>query len=167
MSAVIEVDVNIQESAWESLLPNAEVLARKVVRHVCELTGLSDYAKRIEVSFLLTDDDSIQELNHQYRDKDKPTNVLSFPQEKMEPGEYEEWEEEEVVLGDVICALQTMQKEAEEQGKTFQHHVMHLWVHGLLHLQGYDHGTEREAAVMEALEVEILQDFSIANPYDE
>lgn len=165
MTATLNIDVNIQHDAWNDAIRDIEATIAKFTRHVLETTTLSDYADRIEISFLLTDDAGIRDLNMQYREKDKPTNVLSFPQNEMAAGDYDEYESEEVVLGDIICALETIEKEAKEQDKSLYHHFCHMIVHGLLHLQGYDHGTEREAEEMEALETEILADFSIPDPY--
>ncbi len=112
-----------------------------------------------EVSVVFTNDAFIQELNKQYRHQDKPTNVLSFPL----PGDPFKNE----ALGDIIISIKTIQKEAEQQGKTFEDHLQHMLVHGFLHLLGYDHEEAHEAEAMENLEVEILKDLGISNPYKE
>ncbi len=167
MTAALNLDVNIQLDEWLTAIPEIELVIEKTTRHVLEATGLSEYANSIEVSILLTDDEAIKALNDEYRDKDKPTNVLSFPQEEMDPDAYDEWDGKDVVLGDVICALETIKHEAQEQDKELLHHFTHMLVHGILHLQGHDHGTEREAEEMEALETEILEDLSIPDPYSD
>ena len=112
-----------------------------------------------ELSLLLTDDAHIRVLNRQWRDQDKPTNVLSFPsadEDDDEPGP---------LIGDVIVAHETTAREAEEEGKSFEDHFTHLLVHGLLHLFGYDHIEDDEAEEMEAFETEILAGLGVADPY--
>lgn len=107
-----------------------------------------------EVSIVLTDDSEIHELNKQYRNMDKPTNVLSF-----ETGDDE-------LLGDIIISYDTVLREAHEQNKSFVAHATHMVVHGVLHLLGYDHIDDNDANKMEALEVEILGKLKIKNPYE-
>ena len=111
--------------------------------------------------FRLSDDAEVQQLNKQFREKDKPTNVLSFPAdiEFTDP-------DEPLYIGDIIFAMPTVAKEASEQGKTFEHHLKHLTVHGVLHLFGYDHMEESEAQVMESLEIDILDGLKIKDPYN-
>ncbi|MAR56572.1 MAG: rRNA maturation RNase YbeY [Rickettsiales bacterium] len=106
-----------------------------------------------EVALVLMNDAEIQGYNAQYRQKDKPTNVLSFPS----TDEYE-W-------GDVMFSYDRVAEEADTQGKSFNDHFLHLLVHGLLHISGYDHEEDAEAEEMEALEVTILSKLGIANPY--
>ncbi len=106
------------------------------------------------LAVVFTDDASIRDMNHQFRGKDAPTNVLSFPSD----------EEEE--LGDIILAYETIEKEAAEQRKSFDNHLTHLLIHGILHLLGYDHSEEDEARDMESLEIRILAKLDIANPYE-
>lgn len=108
-----------------------------------------------EISIVLTDDAHIRTLNRDYRHKDKPTNVLSFPQDLGD------------MLGDVILALETLQRESLEQEKTFEQHLTHLTVHGTLHLLGYDHENDEDAAEMESLEIKILALLGIKNPYED
>lgn len=115
----------------------------------------------VDISVLLTHDSYVQGLNKHYRMKDAPTNVLSFPQEtKPIKGSTEP-----VMLGDIVMSFETIQSEAQEQNILFMNHLTHLFVHGLLHLLGYDHIEEDEAEVMEALEINILSTLNIKNPY--
>lgn len=107
-----------------------------------------------ELSVVLSDDAQVQKLNRDYRHKDKPTNVLSFP---MPP--------ETGLMGDVIFARETLAREAANQGKRFEDHFVHLLIHGVLHLQGFDHQSNADAADMEAREVRALARLSIDNPY--
>ncbi len=114
---------------------------------------------RYEVSILLTDDREMRALNRTWRGKDAPTNVLSFPasDDPSRPG----------LLGDVALAYETSQKEADAMGLALADHAAHLVVHGVLHLLGFDHEADQEAARMEALESQALAALGIKNPYAE
>ncbi|WP_395647177.1 rRNA maturation RNase YbeY [Terricaulis sp.] len=107
------------------------------------------------VAVLLGDDERIAALNKSFRGKDGPTNVLSFPGPRVDPG----------FLGDIALAAETIAEEANSQGKSFEHHAAHLAVHGFLHLLGYDHDEPDKAEVMEARERAILASIGIADPY--
>jgi probable rRNA maturation factor len=125
------------------------------------------------VNILLGDNDVVQQLNRDYREKDKPTNVLSFPQiedwgdslddlaaESLDTGE-------PVELGDLIMAFEVIENEAKDQKKAIENHVGHLLVHGVLHLLGYDHLTQAEETQMEELETAILAAHGLADPYQD
>lgn len=116
--------------------------------------GLSD------ACIALSDDANVRALNAQYRGMDKPTNVLSFPAGSGP-------RDGVIPLGDIVLAAETIAREAQEQGIPPAQHLQHLVVHGLLHLLGYDHETEDEAAQMEAIEIEVLASLGIPNPYTE
>ena len=107
------------------------------------------------LTILLTGDDRLRELNSRFRGKDHPTNVLSFPAPQDGSG----------YLGDVAVALGITAREAQASGKTLLDHVLHLTVHGVLHLLGYDHQKSGEARTMERLEIAILRELGVANPY--
>ncbi|MBB1485544.1 rRNA maturation RNase YbeY [Oceanospirillum sediminis] len=111
-----------------------------------------------EVTVRIVTSEESQLLNHQYRGKDKPTNVLSFPFESP-PGI------ELPLLGDLIVCADVVAAEAAEQGKLLSHHWAHMIIHGCLHLLGYDHIEEQDAEEMEALEVELLAELNIKDPY--
>jgi probable rRNA maturation factor len=138
--------------------------------HISQLSHIVlsgfEWDRPIEVNIKLTNDAEVQILNRQFRHKDKPTNVLSFPaltEKDIQslPADFP------LMLGDIALAFETIKREATEQKKPLVHHVSHLIVHGLLHLLGYDHETDLEAEEMEALEIEILSKQSIPNPYKE
>jgi probable rRNA maturation factor len=112
------------------------------------------------VAVALIDDRAMRKLNLTYRGKDKPTNVLSFPS-----GEEPEGKRARRRLGDVAIALGTVKREAKAQGKTVDDHLMHLMVHAVLHLLGYDHESDPDAEEMEALERKALATLGIADPY--
>ena len=112
-----------------------------------------------EVTIRIVDNDESRELNHQYRGKDKPTNVLSFPFEAPAGITMP-------LAGDLVICAPVVEKEAQEQHKEPVAHWAHMVVHGILHLQGYDHIEDNEAEVMEALEVRLLSQLGFANPYE-
>jgi len=119
----------------------------------------------MEVSVACVSDTQMRELNAQYRDKDRPTNVLSFPADMpMLPAEGD-LRNATLVLGDIIICPDVLAIEALEQGKSVQHHWAHLVVHSALHLNGFDHIDENRAQTMESLEIQILSKLGITNPY--
>jgi probable rRNA maturation factor len=123
-------------------------------------------APLVEVSVRLTDDAEVHTLNRDFRGKDKPTNVLSFPQVQGDLLEgLANSDDGEILLGDIVLARETCALEAEEKGISIVDHATHLIVHGTLHLVGYDHMDDVSAAAMEALEVKALASLGIANPY--
>ena len=151
----VEIDINVSAEAWESL-DGLEGLARN-----CVDASLSESAAKLvegcEISVTFCDDDEIQELNAQWRGKDKPTNVLSFPT----PGPLSA----RPLLGDIVIAYETVAREAVEQEKTLREHTAHMVIHGFLHLIGYDHETAGEAEAMESLERRIASRLGLRDPY--
>lgn len=141
------IDIEIEDEAWSAALPQAEAVVLAAARAALEARG--------GVTILLTDDDSVAELNERFRGKAGPTNVLSFPA----PDNPEDH------LGDIALAFGVCAREAAEQGKPLAHHLQHLVAHGVLHLLGYDHLTEAEAEEMEALERRILAGLGVPDPY--
>jgi probable rRNA maturation factor len=145
------IEIEIEAPAWTAALPEAAALA-----HAAALAALAqDGAEDEGVVLLLTDDAAVQELNARFRDKDKPTNVLSFPA-PHNPERH---------LGDVALAYGVCVREAAEQGKPLAHHLQHLVAHGVLHLLGYDHMSDDEAEAMEGLERVVLAGLGVADPY--
>ena len=114
---------------------------------------------RLLIALRLTDDADMRGLNSAFRNKDKATNVLSFPSHDAEAMD------EPSFLGNIAIGYETVQREAEADGKTFNDHLVHLLVHGCLHLIGHDHQDKTEAEEMEALEIAILAGLGLANPY--
>ena len=146
----LSLDVVIEDETWTALIPDIETLIGRVLRHAAGAEGVSG-----EVVVLLTGDDAILDLNARFRGKDAPTNVLSFPApESAAPA-----------LGDIALASGVMTREAQAQTKPLEAHVAHLALHGFLHLLGYDHENEAEAAMMEALETKLLADMGYPDPY--
>lgn len=141
----------------KKLLESAQTLIAKTV----ELANLS-YPEGAELSLVIAGDKTLRQLNHEWRNKDKPTNVLSFPGQDMVPGD-----KAGLILGDIIISLETTKREAALENKSVHDHFSHLIVHGFLHLFGYDHETDAQAAIMERLETRILGELGIANPYED
>ncbi|MFC3785520.1 putative rRNA maturation factor [Sphingopyxis italica] len=128
--------------------------------------SLADAAPLVEIAVRLTDDIEVQALNRDFRGKDKPTNVLSFPQVQDDLLEgLANSDDGEILLGDIVLARETCMREAEEKGVSVVDHATHLIIHGTLHLVGYDHMDDASATAMEALEVKALASLGIANPY--
>lgn len=121
----------------------------------------------VELSVRLTSDDEAQALNRQYRGKDKPTNVLSFPmiQPDLLDTVTQNSDDGEVLLGDIVLAHGVCIAEAADRGVSLDEHVTHLMVHGVLHLLGYDHQADGEAEAMEAIERDALAALGLADPY--
>lgn len=142
------IEIEVEDAAWTAALPKVEAV---VLRAAKAALGTVEG----DMVVLLTDDAGVQDLNARFRDKDRPTNVLSFPAaESAFP------HVGDVVLGYAYCAA-----EAQAQGKTLSDHLSHLVVHGVLHLLGRDHEDDAEAEEMEAEEREILAGLNVADPY--
>jgi len=137
-----------------------ETLIGKSVRAAVSSAKL-EYEEGAELSFLLANDSEVQNLNKQWRGKDKPTNVLSFPAEDIAVGD-----RAGIFIGDIAISLETVSREAALENKPMDDHFCHLVIHGLLHLFGYDHETDTDADNMELLETAILETMGIANPYE-
>ena len=146
-----------------------EVRAGEAAASALALTpyaSLSSAAPLVEISVRLTDDAEVHTLNRDFRGKDKPTNVLSFPQVQDDLLEgLANSDDGEILLGDIVLARETCVREADEKGISIVDHATHLIVHGTLHLVGYDHMDDASAGAMEALEVKALASLGIANPY--
>lgn len=148
------LDLVMADEGWTGLIPELDELAAAAARITLPAEG-ADHS----VTLLFADDATLRQLNHDFRGKDQPTNVLSFPGGPVPGGEVPH-------LGDIALARETITREAAEQGKTVTAHTLHLVIHGLLHLLGFDHETEAEAATMEAREIALLAQLGYANPYE-
>jgi len=164
------VDVAIEDARWSAL--GLDALAETAVAAVFAQLGLP--RDGYEVSVLACDDALIAGLNAEFRSKPVPTNVLSWPAFDLAPEHAGEAPQPlppggdgpfDTGLGDIAIAYDTCMREAAEQGLSAEHHILHLLVHATLHLLGYDHETDADAARMEGLEVKTLETLNVANPY--
>lgn len=148
---------------WQQL---ADAAVRAAIARTPQ-AGWIDGPAVIEVAVRLTSDDAVHALNRDYRGKDRPTNVLSFPmvQPDLLDPVTQGSDDGEVLLGDIVLAHGVCEAEAAEKGIALSDHVTHLIVHGTLHLLGHDHGTDADAEVMEELERDALSSLGIADPY--
>lgn len=142
----MNVYVNVNDKRWDKYKIDFENIVNTIV---------GKRYSQSEVSIVLTDDEEIQALNTQYRKINKPTNVLSFELE------------DDILLGDIFISFDTVYKEAKEQNISFVDHASHMVVHGILHLLGFDHITDKQANIMEEKEVKVLKKLGISNPYKE
>ncbi len=147
---MIGFDLIVEDDSW-SALGDLDALCGKAFDAASAVAPTDDG----NIALLLADDETLHQLNREFRGKDKPTDVLSFPSLPMD----------RPFLGDIAVALGVSAKDAEIQGKTLADHLVHLLIHGYLHLLGFDHETDEEASEMEALEIKALASLGIANPY--
>lgn len=158
----VHIDLLIDEPGWSKARLGLKTLVPAVLETAFKTLPVKPKAP-LEIAITLSNDKAIKLLNRRHRGKNKATNVLSFPL----------WTSLEdipkmslpIPAGDIVIAYETMVREASEQDKTLKAHFAHMLVHGFLHLLGYDHMTDREAAQMEALEVKILKKLDIKDPY--
>jgi probable rRNA maturation factor len=150
----MQADIIREDEAWPDEA-QLDALTAKAVSTLGDLVKDDDH-----VTYVFSNDASVQTLNRDFRHKDKPTNVLSFPDGDRDPDGQRH-------LGDIVLALETVTREALGEGKPFDNHLIHLIIHGTLHLLGYDHLTEGDAAEMESLEIALLSKIGIENPYQD
>ncbi len=164
----IITDILINDKSWGKENPNLESYLQDLINNVIPSTKLNKLLKQgieIEISVVLSNDNEIQNLNKTYRKIDKPTNVLSFPAINPQDFDNELITENFIAIGDIILSFETIKRECKEQNKTFNNHLVHLLIHSILHLIGYDHKTDLQAKEMEDLEIELLKKLEIDNPY--
>ena len=161
---LLDIQISVEEGGWPSedeLQPLAERVLEAAAGHLKKHAKQKFPKMATELSLVFTDDESIRAINAEWRQKDKATNVLSFPAFPITPGKMPG-----PMLGDIIIARETVEREAAELEKPFDDHLTHLMVHGFLHLFGYDHMNNAEAEIMEGLETRILADLGLSDPYE-
>ena len=172
--AMNNFNLNISKSSplWEDFLNLNDIsqnIADITFEHIKENEDIDflNMDKPINLNLDLSDNTQVQQLNLDFRNKDKPTNVLSFA--NIDDDNFEEDLKlfEEIELGDIILAFETLQQEASEKNISIEHHYSHLLIHGMLHLLGFDHIDDSEADYMEDFEINILKKLNINNPYEE
>jgi probable rRNA maturation factor len=157
----LEIDI---ESPWPET-QDWEALAEKAAEAIAQVAPELAH-DRLIVSLIFTSDEEVRALNAEWRQKDKPTNVLSFPMLEREDLLDLDEDGPPEMLGDIAMAYETCKREAEEKGASLEDHASHLLIHGLLHLAGLDHEiSEDDAVAMEALEIKALALLGIADPY--
>lgn len=163
IDVAVQVEAPWPDADWEALANGAVLAALRVTPHA----ELADTAALVEVSVRLTSDEEVRVLNRDYRGKDKPTNVLSFPMVQPDLLEIvsQNSDDGELLLGDIVLAHGVCAAEAAERGVSLEAHATHLIVHGLLHLLGYDHQGHEEAEDMESLEREAMAGLGLHDPY--
>ena len=151
-----QISIALMDAGWSALSLDMERLCLRAVCAAQDAIGLGETESftQGELSIAFVDDAYIHTLNAAYRSKDAPTNVLSFPSDGINPA-----------LGDIVLARQTCVAEAKQKLITISDHLVHLIIHGYLHLCGYDHELDADAEHMEALEVSALAQLGLANPY--
>jgi probable rRNA maturation factor len=154
----LRVDIVVASPLWRAQR-SLKALLRRAIGEAASLVSTIQ-GPRGELAIVLTDDSAIRALNRDWRCKDAATNVLSFP--AKEPRDARGTPR---LLGDIVIAYETTEREARAEHKPFAHHLTHLAVHGFLHLAGYDHATDDEAAAMQKLETAILDRLDVPNPY--
>jgi probable rRNA maturation factor len=156
----VAIAVPLEDPRWRRRIPDVAPAVRRAARAALAgaRRGGAAVPAAATLAVALADDAQLRALNHDFRGRDKPTNVLSFPDGALRP-------DGTTQLGDVALAFETCAAEARAQGKTLRAHLTHLVVHGVLHLLGHDHERPGDALRMEALEREILARLKIADPY--
>lgn len=156
----VEISVDVRGAQWGDVTFDAAGLCRTAAR--VALSSAQAINGPVEISVVLANDDFVQELNRTWRGVDAATNVLAFPCSDDDGAP-----DAERLLGDVIVAFETSQREAADLRLPLEHHFAHLIVHGVLHLLGYDHIDDAEADIMEKMEVQALALLGIGNPYED
>lgn len=165
------LDIDVEEKRWQQAIKDIEGVAESVKVAVFEY--VSQHAdievlsanKPFIIGLCLSNDSHVQQLNRDFRNKDKPTNVLTFANLDFADFASDGGVFDEIDLGNIIIAFETMQKEADIENITLYAHFCHLLVHGFLHILGFDHIEEEEAQYMEGFEKAILHNLGIADPY--
>ena len=163
---MLEIDIESDEE-WDSSTDWPLLVRKAAEAAVAEsaFPQLAEAGRAVELSVRLTSDEDVRALNAHWRGKNKPTNVLSFPMSEQYELEQADEDGPELMLGDIVLARGVCEREAAEKEIPFERHASHLLVHGTLHLLGYDHGDDRDAADMESREVRALARLGIDDPY--
>lgn len=154
----VHIDLLVEAEGWQTPDELKAIAHKAVGAAIAELGAHGEMPS--ELSLVFSNDAGIRDLNAGWRGKDKPTNVLSFPAFAVAPGD-----PLPPMLGDIVLAIETISRESSLEEKPFEHHLIHLIVHGFLHLLGFDHETDEEAEVMEAMERRVLARLAIPDPY--
>jgi probable rRNA maturation factor len=163
MAERLHTDVSVSQAGWTTALGDVECVCHRAALAAFESCAAPNLAEA-EVSILLSNDEQLRALNKQYRNIDKPTNVLSFA--GLDESETAPFEEMPQLLGDIVIAYETTLSEAKQENKKLADHLSHLVIHGMLHLLGHDHENHAQAELMEALETSTLAGLGVPDPYN-
>jgi probable rRNA maturation factor len=159
-AAALKIDVLVDSERWKNRRAAGAIVRRAVRQAAAALSSGSS-----ELAIVLTDDAAMRRLNRDWRGIDAATNVLSFATRHRANWHQRDRAGNHFHLGDLVLAFETVKREARRDGKSFDHHLAHLAVHGFLHLLGYDHQTDAQASRMESSERAILRDLAVPDPY--
>ena len=153
------LEATIVRSLWETrIIKSFEKNLKKILQEIFDGSKAKFLKNNILISILFSGDQQVAELNKYFRNINKPTNVLSFPSTQIKT-------KDKIFIGNIVFSSQTIINEAERENINLEDHLIHLFIHGVLHLLGYDHETEDDASIMESLEIKILKNLNIDNPY--
>ena len=159
----LDIQISVEDEGWQeedTLLMLADRVLSAAAKDLSSSESQPFPPQPVELSLVFTGDEEIRQINAEWRGKDKPTNVLSFPAFPIEPGAMPG-----PMLGDIVIARETVEREAADLEKSPEAHLTHLLVHGFLHLFGYDHLENDEAERMETIETRILATLGLSDPY--
>ena len=165
---IIKANFLCSATEWDSIMLRLKRTANKALKDAGLILKIPFDC---EITVNLSDDEELKKLNTLHMGKNKPTNVLSFPQFSLKNGNFRSFKNKlnspnkRIYLGDIAVSYQRVYSESYEQSKSFKDHFVHLIIHSFLHLCGFDHLKEKEAEVMERLEIKILEKLGIKNPY--
>ncbi|MDC0073598.1 rRNA maturation RNase YbeY [Alphaproteobacteria bacterium] len=156
-----EINIEITDNGWKKNIPNVERYVKECILSILKLLEIKE---PIELGIRLSSNDEIAVFNNKFRNKNFPTNVLSFNQSKNDKNLFYK-DSERKLMGDIIVAYGVIENEAIEQQKQLKYHFLHMIIHGFLHLLGYDHISVEDSEKMEKIEIELLANFGVSNPY--
>ncbi len=166
-SGTVHVDVEVVDGAWLSDLPGADDVVERACTRALQVACSGE---AVTVTVVMADDRMLADLNGRWRHIDRPTDVLSFPSDDRSPGTRLRPPAgsppgSDIALGDIVIARETVVDDASRRATALTDHLSHIAVHGTLHLLGYDHETDADAGVMEAMERAVLETLGISDPY--
>ena len=165
------IEAVLENIWWENIINKSfEKKLKLIVEQIIKNNKVIEFKNKFSISILFTGDKKINQLNKKFRKINSPTNVLSFPSMPMDINTNNFLDldfNSSIFLGDIVISSDTLIKEANDEKKIEENHLIHLFIHGVLHLLGYDHETSYDAKIMETLEIKILKCLNINNPYKE
>jgi probable rRNA maturation factor len=162
----LEIDLCFESNKWpKKIILKDKDLFNLLTQETMRAAKAVNLCKTLSLSLIFVSDAKIKKYNSKFRNKNSATNVLSFPIEDFSKSGLTKFKGEFIYLGEVIFAFETIKMESDEQDKKFQDHLLHLFIHSMLHLLGYEHDAKKERKEMEKLEIKVLKKFGIENPY--